>query len=218
MAGPSYLVVEGVIGVGKTTLVERLSDALGARVVKEEFEENPFLPAFYEDQSAHALSTQLFFLMSRFRQQERLAQPELFTPITVSDYLFDKDRIFADLTLGEAERGIYDRLFSVLGPQVPRPDLVIYLRAGLDQILSRIRERGRSYEQAIDPGYLEALGGAYERFFGQYRAAPVVVVDTAEVDLREDGPVFRDLVEIARGGPLPGRALGSGAAPRLPGF
>lgn len=217
MSRPSYVVVEGVIGVGKTTLVERLAGALDARVVLEEFEDNPFLPAFYEDPSSHALSTQLFFLMSRFRQQERLAQPELFQPATVADYLFDKDRIFAELTLGEAELGLYDRLFSVLGPRVPKPDLVIYLQAGVKTLVRRIRARGRPYEQGIDPGYLAALGEAYARFFGSYDRAAVLTVDTERVDLRQDGPVFRTILEAVRGGPVP-RKLGGPDPARLPGI
>lgn len=205
MAGGArkLVAVEGVIGVGKTTLVHRLAEALSGRPVLEEFDENPFLPAFYRDPEAHALSTQLFFLMSRFRQQAQLLQADLFTPSIVADYLFDKDRIFAELTLAGDERRLYERLFSVLAPRVPRPDLVIYLRADLVAILDRIRARGRTYEQDIDPGYLQDLAHAYERFFGDYEAAPVLTVDTERLDLREDGPSFQAILRKIRTGEGP---------------
>jgi deoxyadenosine/deoxycytidine kinase len=215
-----YVVVEGVIGVGKTTLVHQLVRALGGRAVLEAFEDNPFLTAFYRDPDAHALSTQLFFLMSRFRQQEQLAQEDLFAPHTVADYLFDKDRIFAELNLGGAELGIYEQLFEVLRPRVPAPDLVVHLRADLDIVLERIRQRGRSYELDIDPGYLRALDAAYETFFAAYDAAPVVTVDTGTIDFRRPGPVFDAILEAIHTGAVPGRldARGAGAPPALPGL
>ncbi|MEO1228010.1 MAG: deoxynucleoside kinase [Myxococcota bacterium] len=198
-----YVVVEGVIGVGKTTLVHRLGEVFGARTVLERFEDNPFLPGFYRDRDAHALSTQLFFLMSRYRQQAELSQPDLFRPFTLADYLFDKDQIFAGLTLSSDERRLYDQLFAVLSPQVPRPDLVIYLRAGVAVLSERIRIRGRSYEKDLDPGYLRDLAAAYDRFFARWRGAPVVTVDVGRLDLRRDGPVYATLVEKARSGEGP---------------
>lgn len=210
-----YVVVEGVIGVGKTTLVRRLSERLDAWAVFEEFEDNPFLPAFYEDPRAHALSTQLFFLMSRFRQQEALLQPDLFRPHTVADYLFDKDRIFAELTLDPAERVVYEQLFRVLAPRVPRPDLVIYLRASADVILERIRRRGRVYEQSIELTYLEDLAASYARFFASYREAPMVVVDTGRADLRADSTILDVLDAGIRGGPLPRYLDERGSGPDL---
>lgn len=212
-----YVVVEGVIGVGKTTLVQQLGQRLGAREVLEEFESNPFLPRFYADREAHALSTQLFFLMSRFRQQERLAQGELFRPFTVADYLFAKDRIFAELTLAGAEMTIYDQLFEVLTPRVPRPDLVIYLRADIEVVLGRIAERGRDYEKDMDPGYIRDLGAAYDRFFARPQSAPVMVVDTGHVDLRREGPVLSAIEEAVRTGVIPSRLdeRGPSATPSL---
>lgn len=197
-----YVVVEGVIGVGKTTLVERLAGALAARVVLEAFEDNPFLADFYRDREAHALSTQLFFLMSRFRQQEALAQQDLFSPVTLADYLFEKDRIFADLTLAEAERAIYRQLFEVLRPRVPAPDLVIYLRAEHAVLMDRIASRGRTYEVGIDPGYIQALMDAYDAFFAGFDAAPLLIIETGQVDLRLDSPSMEALLEVIRTGEL----------------
>lgn len=222
-AGPTryrYVAVEGVIGVGKTTLVHRLAQRLDARVVLEEFEENPFLPDFYRDRRAYALSTQLFFLMSRYRQQEVLAQGELFQSRTIADYFFDKDRIFALLTLESHELAVYDRLFEVLRPQVPRPDLVIYLKADLDVVLARIAARDRSYERGMDPLYLRDLSGAYTEFFRSYRGAPVLTVDTTQIDFRADTRLFDRLTELVVAG-LPPNALAAelpSAAPLLPGF
>lgn len=205
MAKPHrYVVVEGVIGVGKTTLVQRLAARLGGRMVFEEFEENPFLPDFYRDREANAFSTQIFFLMSRFRQQELLAQGDLFHAHTLSDYMFDKDRLFAMLTLGSHERQLYERLFDVLRVQVPRPDLVLYLRADLGVVKSRIAARGRSYEANMDPEYLRALAAAYDQFFAGYTASPLITLDTSRVDLRADEATVEALVELIRTG---GRAL-----------
>lgn len=208
-----YVVVEGVIGVGKTTLVQRLASEFGARVVLERFEDNPFLPAFYRDRATHALSTQLFFLMSRYRQQSELSQPELFEPFTLADYVFDKDRIFAELTLSAEELRLYDQLFEVLSPQVPRPDLVVYLRADVDVLAERIRQRGRVYEQDLDVGYLRELASAYERFFQTWRGAPVLTVDVARLDLRVDGASYDLVLEKARSGQGPNFVDERGPAP-----
>ena len=197
-----YVVIEGVIGVGKTTLASRLAEALGGEIVLEEFEENPFLPGFYEDRSAYALSTQLFFLMSRF-QQQRWVQPNLFRPFTVSDYLFDKDQIFASLNLDEAELALYEQLFEVLRPQVAAPDVVIYLQADIDTILERIKRRGRVYERGMDPDYLRSLHYAYSRFFARYSAAPVVALDTVGLDLRSEENTIQLLVDGILKGQLP---------------
>lgn len=215
-----YIAVEGVIGVGKTTLVHRLARSLSGRVVLEEFEENPFLPNFYRDRRAFALSTQLFFLMSRYRQQEVLAQGDLFHQRTVSDYFFDKDRIFALLTLEEHELGVYDRLFEVLRPQVPVPDLVIYLKADHEVVMDRIRQRGREYEMNMDPLYIRQLAMAYGDFFRSFRAAPVLTIDTTRIDLRQEAPHFPELLSLIERGSAPGAyALGRASSePLLPGF
>lgn len=180
-----YVVVEGCIGVGKTTLTHLLSERLAARRVLEIVEENPFLPEFYADPVAHAFKTQMFFLLSRFKQQEDLAQQDLFSQALVSDYLFAKDRIFAELTLNDSELGLYDQVFHALSTKVPVPDLVVYLHAPLEVILARIQRRGRSFEQDIDPDYLERLCDAYERFFARYDSCPTLIVDTEGLNFPE---------------------------------
>jgi deoxyguanosine kinase len=183
MDRPRYIAIEGPIGVGKTTLAQLLSDRLGGRLVLEPVEENPFLAGFYEDARAHAFQTQLFFLLSRFKQQQVLFQQDLFAQATVADYLFAKDRIFASLTLDPNELSLYERLYEVLGPRVVKPDLVIYLQARTDVLLARIRRRGRDYEREIDPGYVEALATAYNDFFFHYDDTPLLVVNTSDIDL-----------------------------------
>lgn len=177
-----YIVVEGPIGVGKTSLSNLLAERLRARRVLERFEENPFLSSFYEDRQKYAFQTQIFFLLSRFRQQQELFQQDLFSAVTVSDYLFDKDRIFACLTLDTHELSLYDRVFEALGPRVTKPDLVIYLQARLDVLLHRIKKRGREFERKFDAGYLEELVHAYNDFFAHYSETPLLVVNTSDID------------------------------------
>lgn len=227
LAGPGssnhrYVVVEGVIGVGKTTLVHQLARHIRARTVLEEFEENPFLPDFYRDRRAYALSTQLFFLMSRFRQQEVLAQGDLFMRRTVSDYLFDKDRVFAELTLANHEMAIYEQLFEVLRPQIPRPDLVIFLKADHKTVMQRIAHRGREYEKDMDPGYIRDLAESYVRYFHSYRDTPLLTIDTSRVDFRRPGSAIDEVIRVVEEGEAP-RVLEaelrvSDDQPTLPGF
>lgn len=200
---PQYIVVEGPIGVGKTTLTRALAKRFSGRSVFEIVEENPFLADFYTDRDKYAFQTQLFFLLSRFKQQERLAQQELFAKITVSDYLFAKDRIFASLTLSGAEIALYDRVYEALGTRVPKPDLVIYLQARQDVLLDRIRARGRPFERNFDAGYLRALCEAYNEFFFRYDDTPLLVVNTSDIDLRdarEDMDALVREIQALRGG------------------
>lgn len=178
-----YIVIEGPIGVGKTTLTKAFSQRLAAREVFEVFEENPFLANFYQDRRRWAFQTQSFFLLSRFRQQLELAQEELFRRRTVADYLFAKDRIFAALTLDDAELSLYDKMFEALAPRLARPDVVVYLRARTDVLLDRIARRARAYEADFDRGYLGDLAQSYDRFFGRYADTPLVVADTTDLDL-----------------------------------
>lgn len=177
-----YIVVEGVIGVGKTSLTKLLATRLEGRLNLEVVEENPFLAKFYQDRSAYAFQTQIFFLLSRFRQQQGLHQDDLFATNLVSDYLFAKDKIFATLNLSDDELALYNQLAVILEQRVRRPDLVVYLQAGTEVLLQRIQWRGRSYEQDMDRRYLDALNGAYSYFFHHYKETPLLVVNTDHLD------------------------------------
>jgi deoxyadenosine/deoxycytidine kinase len=195
---PRYIAIEGPIGVGKTTLAQLLSERLAGRLVLEPVEENPFLASFYDDARKYAFQTQLFFLLSRFQQQQQLFQQDLFNQGTVADYLFAKDRIFASLTLDPNELALYDRLYEVLGPRVVKPDLVVYLQARVDVLLQRIKKRGRGYEQRIDPAYVEALATAYSSFFFHYEETPLLVVNTSEIDIVDSEEDLEALVAVIR--------------------
>lgn len=181
-----YIVVEGPIGVGKTALTTILTKSLKARALLEVVEENPFLASFYSDRAKFAFQTQLFFLLSRFRQQQELWQQDLFAQVTVSDYLFAKDRIFATLTLDANELSLYERVWDVMGPRVIKPDLVIYLQARVEVLLARIRKRGRDFERRFDPDYLGQVCRAYSDFFFHYNETPLLVVNTSDIDFVSD--------------------------------
>ena len=193
-----YIVVEGPIGVGKTSLSNFVAERFGARRVFEKYEENPFLAHFYEDRQKYAFQTQIFFLLSRFQQQQELFQPDLFNSVTVSDYLFAKDRIFACLTLGSHELSLYERVFEALTPRVTRPDLVIFLQARLDVLLHRIKKRGREFERKFDSGYLEGLVHSYNTFFFHYTETPLLVVDTSDIDFVNNEADREDLLATIR--------------------
>ena len=177
-----YVAVEGVIGAGKTTLARALARAAGARLVLEEFEENAFLPRFYEDPPRWAFQTQLAFLASRFRQQKALATRDLFQQAVVSDYTFDKDRLFARVTLSGDELQLYESLYAIMEANAPVPDLVVYLRSSTDRLLKNIALRARAYEAGMDPAYLAELGEAYERYFTHYRKGPLLIVNATDLD------------------------------------
>ncbi len=182
MAYHEYIAIEGVIGVGKTTLARVLAESLGAEVLLEVFEENPFLGDFYADRARYAFQTQIFFLISRYHQQHQVIARALAHSRLLSDYIFDKDRLFAHLNLANDELAMYDRVHAILDEQIPTPDLVVYLRASTDVLMQRIAMRDRPYERNIERGYIEALREAYDAFFREYHKAPVLAVDTNEID------------------------------------
>ena len=191
-----YIALEGPIGVGKTSLVNRLATRLDATAVLEETD-NPFLADFYGGRPGSALQAQLFYLLNRHRQQLTLRQVDLFSQITVCDYLFDKDKIFAYLNLDDNELFIYQRLYDLLAKDVPAPDLVIYLQAPTEVLLQRIRERAKhSTSELPDPdtGYLRELNEAYQHFFFHYTSTPLLVVETSHVDLQTSDRALDDLI------------------------
>lgn len=184
-----YIAIEGVIGVGKTSLARLLAERLHAHLLLEQPEANPFLEDFYKDPRRYAFQTQMFFLISRYQELRELRQPDLFHDAVVSDYLFQKDRIFANINLSDRELQLYDKVAPVLEQEIAVPDLVVYLQASSDVIRSRIQERGRHYEKFMDPEYTATLAEAYNYFFFHYREAPLLVVNTNEmnfVDRRAD--------------------------------
>ena len=193
-----HIAVEGVIGVGKTALAELLAKRLNAKLVREEVAENPFLDRFYQDLRGYAFQTQLFFLLSRHRQQMELAQLGLFEENVVCDYLFEKDRVFASLNLTDHELALYDRIYGLLARDVRRPDLVVYLQARTDVVVSRIRRRGRPFEVDINPEYIDRLSDAYNTYFMRFEEAPVLIVNTERTDFTASREDFEDLFrEIA---------------------
>lgn len=194
-APPRYIVVDGPIGVGKTSLVDLLSERLGARKLLEVAEDNPFLPTFYKDPRRYAFQTQLWFLLNRFRQQQELGQFDLFRQTLVADYLFAKDKIFAYLTLEDHELALYERVHALLQVRVPTPDLVIFLQATTDALLQRIAIRGKGYEREIGRKYLDDLNAAYTHFFFHYTASPLLVVNTSDIDFVNRREDFEDLIE-----------------------
>ena len=189
-----YLAVDGPIGVGKTSLVDRLVRRFEAVKVLEDVE-NPFLPDFYQDRPGAAFQTQMYFLLSRYKQQQEIVQQELFQRLVVSDYTFQKDRIFAYLTLGDDELATYDKLYVTLEPQVPVPDLVLYLTADVDTCMARIRKRARSFEKEISDEYMAELIDAYNHYFHYYNRSPLLVVDTRHMNLVGKAEDFDELVE-----------------------
>lgn len=193
-----YIVVEGPIGVGKSSLTGILSQRFQARQVLEVVEENPFLSSFYSDRKKHAFQTQIFFLLSRFKQQQELFQQDLFNAVTVSDYLFAKDRIFACLNLDGNELALYDRVFEALEMRVAKPDLVIYLQARIDVLLYRIKKRGREFERKFDPTYLEELVKAYNEFFFHYTDTPLLVINTSDIDFVNNESDLENLLQVIR--------------------
>ncbi len=177
-----YITIEGPIGVGKTSLARRLAESLGHELLLEQAEENPFLERFYRDPVNAALPAQLFFLFQRVRQIQELRQSDMFSPVRVTDFLLEKDRLFAELTLGSEEFRLYEQVYEQVAVDPPVPDLVVYLQAPVDVLMARIQRRGIIHERDIQPAYLQRLNEAYMKFFHHYRAAPLLIVNAAVID------------------------------------
>ena len=194
----SYIVVEGPIGVGKTTLAKRLAASFGGHALLEAPEKNPFLPRFYESPQTTALATQLFFLLQRVRRLEDIRQTDMFAPVHVGDFMIEKDRLFAEFTLDPDELALYRQVYEQIAGETVSPDLVIYLQAPVDVLLGRIAARGIGYEASMDPRYLEQVVAAYTNFFHNYGGAPLVIVNAAEIDFAHGDDDYNLLFEMMR--------------------
>jgi deoxyadenosine/deoxycytidine kinase len=192
-----YLAVDGPIGVGKTTLVNLLTQRFHGTKILEDVE-NPFLPEFYADRAGSAFQTELYFLLSRFKQQQEIAQRDLFQQLLIADYTFPKNRIFAYLNLSDDELMLFDKLFALLEPQVPVPDLVLYLVSDVETCRERVRKRSQSYEKRISEEYLTELVDAYNHYYHYYNRSPLLVVDTRSLDVLERPEDLDHLVELLR--------------------
>ena len=192
---PDYIVVEGPIGVGKTTLAKRLANTFNTELMLELAAENPFLPRFYSDPKSVALPTQLFFLFQRAKQIESLRQTDMFKPVQVSDFLIEKDKLFASVTLDDDEIALYHQVYDRLTLDAPVPDLVIYLQAPIDILMQRIIERGHDYERPINRSYLKKISDAYVEFFYHYKTAPLLIVNTNDFDLSGNDRGYNLLLE-----------------------
>jgi deoxyadenosine/deoxycytidine kinase len=190
-----YIAIEGVIGAGKTTLARMISERVNARLVIEQFEENPFLERFYEDPDHYAFQTQIFFLLSRYRQQQDLFQVDLFHNALVTDYIFEKDKIFAYLNLQDDELRLYETLVSSIEKNIPTPDLVVYLQSNVERLMSNIKVRGRKYEENMSEEYIKDLNEAYNYFFFRYKNAPLLIVNSVELDFVNNKDDFEELYD-----------------------
>ncbi len=198
MGNSRYIVVEGPIGVGKTTLVNLLGESFNANVVLERAGENPFLEKFYQDRTKYAFQTQIFYLLTRYQQQQEILQADLFHQSIVSDYLFAKDRIFAFLNLSEDELVLYEWIYQLLDQKVVKPDLVIYLQAPVSVLTKRIRKRALWYEKNIEEEYLTKVSKAYNQFFFQYKDTPLLVVNTSSIDFVKREADLKNLLREIR--------------------
>jgi len=192
---PRFIAVEGAIGVGKTTLAKQLAETFNYQMLLENAEENPFLERFYQNQKNAALATQLFFLFQRSQQIQDLRQGDIFEPVRVSDFLIEKDRLFARLNLDEDEYQLYEKVYQQLTIDAPKPDLVIYLQASVDVLRSRIENRGINFEQRIAREYLESINESYSEFFLYYDDAPLLIVNADELDVINRQDDYAQLVD-----------------------
>ncbi|MCH7858298.1 MAG: deoxynucleoside kinase [Candidatus Marinimicrobia bacterium] len=199
MLGKAFLLaIEGSIAVGKTSLARLITERLEARLVLEDFQDNPFLEDFYRKPELYAFQTQLWFLLSRYRQQQELQQIDLFAPLLVTDYMFMKDRIFASLTLNDREMILYDRVANLLEREVAMPDLVIYLQSDTDRLMANIKKRGRSYETGIDWNYLDSLNQLYNEYFFRYTRSPLLIINTNDIDFVNSQSDFDEIITFIR--------------------
>jgi deoxyadenosine/deoxycytidine kinase len=192
---PAYIAIEGPIGIGKTTLARRLAETFNYEVLLENPEENPFLERFYQNQRNAALATQLFFLLQRGQQIQDLRQNDLFAPVRIADFLMQKDRLFARLNLDDDEFHLYEQVYDQLTLDIPKPDLVIYLQAPADVLISRIQQRGVRFEKQIAKDYLQALNEAYSEFFLYYDESPLLIVNAEEIDFANRDSDYYQLVD-----------------------
>ncbi len=193
-----YIAIEGPIGVGKTSLAELLSKELGARLVLEDFEDNPFLPDFYNDPERFGFQTQLFFLLQRYRQQQDLRQVDMFQKLLITDYMFVKDRLFASLNLDDKEMHLYDTVASLLERNIIKPDLVIYLQADTDILMKNIEKRGRNMERNVTWEYIDALNQVYTEYFFRYQDTPLVIINTNNIDFVENENDLKEVIQYIR--------------------
>ena len=191
---PRFIAVEGAIGAGKTSLVNLLEQQYGARVILEENDSNPFIAKFYEDQETFSFQTQIFFLLSRYNQYMELAQRDLFNSVVVIDYLFQRDKIFAQLNLEDHEYRLYEQIYNLISSKAPKPDLVIFLQASTEVLLERVSKRGREYESFMDPDYLDSVNKAFNNFFFYYSDTPLLVINTNEIDFVEKKCDLEELI------------------------
>jgi deoxyadenosine/deoxycytidine kinase len=189
-----HIAIEGVIGSGKTALAKRLGELLPAKLVLEKFEENPFLGKFYDDPDRYAFQAQMFFLLSRYKQQQELLQADLFHRYVITDYIFEKDKIFAYLNLGDDELKLYETLLASIERMVPTPDLVVYIQASADRLMANIRKRARPIEKNISEEYIRDLNEAYNYFFFRYKAAPLLIVNATHIDFVNSDRHYEDLL------------------------
>jgi len=190
-----YIAIEGVIGAGKTTLATMLGEKIGGNVVLEQFEENPFLSKFYEDPKHYAFQTQIFFLLSRYRQQQQLFQADLFHRFVITDYIFEKDKIFAYLNLMDDELKLYETLVSSIEQKVPTPDLVVYIQSSVERLMGNIHHRGREIEKNMSEEYIRDLNEAYNYFFFRYKSCPLLIVNSTALDFVNNKNHFEDLIK-----------------------
>ncbi|NCS88584.1 MAG: deoxynucleoside kinase [Ignavibacteria bacterium CG2_30_36_16] len=188
-----YIAIEGVIGAGKTTLAKKIKERLNAELVMEQFETNPFLEKFYNDRKRFAFQTQMFFLINRYKQQEVLAQENLFRDYIVCDYIFEKDRIFAYLNLSGEELKLYESIFPLLSRSLRKPDLVVYLQSNVDRLMFNIKKRSRKIERNLTRNYIEELSEAYNHFFFRYSTTPLLIVNSSEIDFVKSEADFDEM-------------------------